>query len=290
MAWLNKFFILIMLSSTLLSQDNLESFLDPIDENTIINGTFLSTRIINGHSVEMFGPGALDVRISHRFGALNTGFYEMFGLDQATIRIGLEYGLSKNIMIGFGRSSERKNYDGFLKYSIIKQSKNQKIPLSIVYFGSISMETEKKVYLANYPISGKISYCNQLLIASKLNDNISMQLIPTFIHRNMVQNSTFFHDVFLLGTAIKCKLTRSTSLNLEYHYRITDQDMLDGMSIFSNSFGVGLDIETGGHVFQIHLTNSLPMYESGFLTRTNQSWSDGGIHFGFNISREFTLK
>ena len=125
---------------------------------------------------------------------------------------------------------------------------------------------------------------------AKIIHNISMQLIPTFIHRNMVQNSTFFHDVFLLGTAIKYKLTRSTSLNLEYHYRITDQDMLDGMSIFSNSFGVGLDIETGGHVFQIHLTNSLPMYESGFLTRTNQSWIDGGIHFGFNISREFTLK
>ena len=112
---------LLSFNSILLAQDILENLLNPINEDTFVSSTFMSTRIINGHSVEMFGSGSLDVRISHRFGTLNTGVYEIFGLDQATIRIGLEYGISKKIMIGFGRSSYKKNYDGFVKYSIIKQ-------------------------------------------------------------------------------------------------------------------------------------------------------------------------
>ncbi len=288
MVWQNKFFFFLCMISIAYSQSDLESLLEPVEENYFTTSTFMSTRVINGHSIEMFAPGALDVRISHRFGSLNTGFYELFGLDQATIRIGLEYGLSNNIMLGLGRSSYRKNYDGFFKYSIFQQSKN--MPLSFVYFSSFSIESLRKSQ-EQYPLLGRVSYCNQLLIASKLNENLSIQLMPTFIHRNMVQSPYFFNDVYLLGAALKYNITKSTSLNLEYYYRITEKD---GVTInqeqFFNSFSIGFDIETGGHVFQLHITNSLPMYEVGFLTETNNSWVDGGIHFGFNISREFTLK
>ena len=143
----------------------------------------------------------------------------------------------------------------------------------------------------NYPFWGRVSYCNQLLIASKINEKLSIQLMPTFVHRNMVQSPFFFNDVYLIGSALKYNISKSTSLNLEYFYRITEKD---GVTInqdqFFNSFSIGFDIETGGHVFQLHLTNSLPMYEVGFLTETNENWGDGGLHFGFNISREFTLK
>ena len=287
---LSRIFIFFSFNSILFSQENLESFLNPVSENYSITSTFMSTRVINGHSIEMFAPGALDVRISHRFGALNTGFYELFGLDQATIRIGLEYGLSNNIMLGLGRSSYRKNYDGFFKYSILRQTKKEKIPISLVYFSSFSIESIRKSQ-ENYPFLGRVSYCYQLLIASKLNQKLSIQLMPTFIHRNMVESSYFFNDIYLLGSALKYNITKSTSLNLEYYYRITEKDgFMKNQDEFYNSFSIGLDIETGGHVFQIHVTNSLPMYEVGFLTETSQNWSDGGVHFGFNISREFTLK
>ncbi len=290
MGWLSRMFIFLAFNSILFSQENLESLLNPVNENYSITSTFMSTRVINGHSIEMFAPGALDVRISHRFGALNTGFYELFGLDQATIRIGLEYGLSNNIMLGLGRSSYRKNYDGFFKYSILRQTKKEKTPISLVYFSSFSIESIRKSQ-ENYPFLGRVSYCHQLLIASKLNQKLSIQLMPTFIHRNMVESPYFFNDVYLLGSALKYNITKSTSLNLEYYYRITEKDgVMINQDEFYNSFSIGLDIETGGHVFQVHVTNSLPMYEVGFLTETNQNWSDGGVHFGFNISREFTLK
>ena len=290
MGWLNRIFIFLAFNSIVSSQENLESLLDPVTENYSVTSTFMSTRIINGHSIEMFAPGALDVRISHRFGALNTGFYELFGLDEATIRIGLEYGLSNNIMLGLGRSSYRKNYDGFFKYSILRQRKTQKIPISVVYFSSFSIQSIRKNQ-ENYPFLGRVSYCNQLLIASKLSQKLSIQLMPTFIHRNMVQSPYFFNDVYLLGSALKYNITKSTSLNLEYYYRITEKDgALIDQNQFFNSFSVGFDIETGGHVFQLHITNSLPMYEVGFLTETVQNWSNGGIHFGFNISRAFTLR
>jgi len=290
MECLNKILYFFLTSSILFSQNNLESFLEPVEDNYFTTSTFMSTRIINGHSIEMFAPGALDVRISHRFGALNTGFYELFGLDQATIRMGLEYGLSNSIMIGIGRSSYKKNYDGFFKYSIYRQNRKENIPFSLVFFSSFSIESLRKNQ-DNYPFSGRVSYCNQLLVASKLNDKLSIQLMPTFIHRNMVQSPYFFNDVYLLGSAIKYNVTKSTSLNVEYYYRITEKDgVLINQNQFYNSLSIGLDIETGGHVFQLHITNSLPMYEVGFLTETNQSWGEGGIHFGFNISREFTLK
>ena len=290
MDWLNKLLLFLFSFYFTYSQSDLENLLDPVENNYYTTSTFMSTRVINGHSIEMFAPGALDVRISHRFGALNTGFYELFGLDQATIRMGLEYGLSNSIMLGIGRSSYKKNYDGFLKYSIFKKSKKDNIPMSLVFFSSFSVESLRKNQ-ENFPFWGRVSYCNQLLIASKINEKLSIQLMPTFVHRNMVQSPFFFNDVYLIGSALKYNITKSTSLNLEYFYRITEKD---GVTInqdqFFNSFSIGFDIETGGHVFQLHLTNSLPMYEVGFLTETNENWRDGGLHFGFNISREFTLK
>jgi len=276
---------IIFLASLCFSQDNLESFLDPIDySSNDFKRTFFSTRIVNTHSVDLYKPGALDLRISHRFGPISGGSYQLFGLDQATIRIGLEYGLSEKIMIGLGRSSYKKNYDGFFKYAIIQQSKNKNIPLSIVYFSSISLESIKKIQ-DNYPFIGRISYCNQLLIASRLNSKMSIQLIPTFIHKNMVENRSYNNNIYLLGSGIRYKFSNLVALNAEYHYMLNNN-----MEQHYNSFSIGFDIETGGHIFQLHCTNSLSMYEVGFLSETNERWFDGGIHFGFNISREFILK
>ena len=191
------FFIIV---SFTYSQDDLEALLSPIEySSNDLQRTFFSTRIVNSHSVDLYKPGALDLRISHRFGPLSSGIYELFGLDQATIRVAFEYGLSDKLMIGLGRSSYKKNYDGFLKYSIIEQSKNNKIPFSVVYFSSISLESIKKNQ-ENYPFAGRLNYCNQILVASRLNSKISVQFIPTFIHKNMVEKNSYNNNLYLMGS------------------------------------------------------------------------------------------
>ena len=287
MAWLNKLLVFFICSSCVFSQDDLESLLDPITETTNVINTFKSTRIINNHSVEMFDTRQLDFRISHRFGLLNTGAYELYGLDQAKIRICLEYGLMKNMMIGIGRSSYQKTYDGYIKYALIQQSKGQnRIPFSCVYFSNVSINSERKGY-ADYPMTGRMSFGNQLLIASKINTELSIQIMPTWVHWNMVQFNSDPNDIILLGLGFRYLITKSLSINGEYLYRFNESDY--NKDIYHNSFSIGVDIETGGHVFQLHLSNSMPMHESGFMTRTQSDWFDGGVHFGFNISREFNL-
>jgi hypothetical protein len=280
-------YICFFVPYNIIAQDDLEFFLDPLPQNNTVINTFKSTRIINNHSIEIFQPRQLDFRISHRFGRINSGIYEVYGLDQATIRIGLEYGVLKNLMMGIGRSSYQKTYDGYLKYLLLNQNRGiDNVPVSIVLFSNIAVNTLEKNYL-NYPFFGRLSYCNQLLIGSKVNSELSLQFMPTWIHWNMVDLPDQKNQLFVLGGGLRYLITRSVSINAEYFYRVSGS--LIDKEMYYNSFSIGLDIETGGHVFQLHLTNSMSMNESGFITRTNGNWFDGGIHFGFNISREFNL-
>ena len=279
--------IFFLITCNVIAQNDLESLLNPLPDNSIVINTFKSTRIINNHSVEIFSPQQLDLRISHRFGHLNTGLYEMYGLDQAQIRIGLEYGLMKNMMIGFGRSSYQKTYDAYLKYVLLHQTRGvNNSPLSIVSFSNIAINSLEKSY-SHYPFSGRLSFCNQLLIASKINTELSIQFMPTWIHFNMVEFAEQKNQSFILGGGFRYLITKSVSINSEYFFRISGSNL--DKEMYNNSFSVGFDIETGGHVFQLHLTNSISMHESGFITRTTGDWFDGDIHFGFNISREFNL-
>ena len=277
-------FSFLFIFGNIFSQDNLESLLGSVNSDSLVINTFKSTRIVNNHSVEIFSPKKLDLRISHRFGLLNSGFYDLFGLDQAKIRIGLEYGLVNNCMVGIGRSTFNKSYDGYLKYILLKQSKGIKNqPFSLVYLSSFNLNTLRKSQ-SDYPFLGRISYANQLMIASKISSQFSIQVMPSIIHWNMVENNNQQNNIFILGAGFRYLITKSVSINSEYFYRF-----LRNSSDYYNSFSIGLDIETGGHVFQLHITNSMGMDEASFMTRTYNSWSSGGIHFGFNISREFNL-
>ena len=279
-------FILIICGN-LFAQNDLESFLNPLPETILVQNTFKSTRIINNHSVEIFAPKQLDLRIAHRFGLLNSGLYELYGLDQAKIRIGLEYGIMQNMMIGIGRSTFQKTFDGYLKYLLLNQKKGvSSIPLSIVAFSNIAINSLKKNY-TDYPFLGRVSFCHQLLIASKINRQLSVQFMPSWIHWNMVELNTQKNQTFALGGGFRYLITKSVSINSEYFFRVNSSDY--DVQNYYDSFSVGVDIETGGHVFQLHVTNSMPMHESGFITRTTSDWGSGGIHFGFNISREFKL-
>ena len=273
--------------SSLRAQDDLMSLLEEDEVVAYTTATFKTTRVINGHSVENNAHGVLDFKISHRFNYLNGGAYEFFGLDGATIRLGLEYGVTDRLMVGIGRSSLEKTLDSFAKYKILRQSSGKKnMPVSVSYFTSVACKTLKweNPELRNY-FTSRLFYTHQLLIARKFNESLSLQLSPSMVHRNLVQLSTDHHDIYALGIGGRYKLTKRTSINAEYFYLLPDQLPSD----VTNSFSIGFDIETGGHVFQLHFTNSRSMIEKGFITETTGKWGNGDVQFGFNISRVFTV-
>jgi hypothetical protein len=283
---------LLLVSAGLSGQDDLMNLLN---ENTApqINyttATFKSTRIMNGHSIEKMAPGNLDFRISHRFGRLNSGPYEFFGLDQANIRFGLEYGLFKWVMIGVGRGTYEKTFDGFAKFAVLRQSKGAKeMPVSLSLFTSVAVRTLKwpDQTRTNY-FSSNLSYVGQVLVARKFNQSLSFQLTPSYVHRNLVPTELDPNDLFAIGAGGRVKLSKRISFNAEYFYLLNPTDYMS-QPVF-NPLSVGFDIETGGHVFQLIFTNSVAMIEKGFIGETTGQWSKGDIHFGFNISRTFVLK
>jgi hypothetical protein len=257
------------------------------EEINYATATFKSTRVINGHSVENVAKGVLDFRISHRFGFINTGAYEWFGLDGASIRLGWEYGVTDWLMVGVGRSSFNKAYDGFLKAKILRQSTGKRnMPISVSYFGSTVINTIRwaNPERENF-FSSRVFYAHQLLIGRKFNNALSLQLSPTIIHRNLVKTRAEANTVLAIGASGRHKITQRLSLNAEYFYVLPDQLAAQ----YKNSLSVGVDIETGGHVFQLHLTNSTAMTEPGFVTESVGEWGNGDIHFGFNVSRVFTI-
>lgn len=283
----------IALSAELYPQGDLMDLLDASVEEPVnyASATFKSTRIMNGHSIERMPPGQLDFRISHRFGRVNSGPYEFFGLDQANIHFGLEYGIFNWLMVGVGRGTYEKTYDGFVKFSILRQSTGARnMPLSLSLFSSMAATSVKwpDPERENY-FSSRLSYVHQLLIARKFSQRFSAQLTPSFIHRNMVATEVDPNDLWAVGAGGRIKLTSRISFNAEYYYLVRPVNDYMSQEIY-NPLSVGFDIETGGHVFQIILTNSVSMIEKGFIGETTGDWLKGDIHIGFNISRVFTLK
>jgi len=274
------------------SQDDLLDILnkDAEPETNIVSATFKSTRVMNGHSVERMPSGQLDFRISHRFGTLNSGIYELFGLDQSSIHFSLEYGILDWFMAGIGRGTYEKTYDGYVKFTLLRQSSGARvIPVSVSFLSSIASTSIKwSDTTRNNYFSSRLSYVSQLLIARKISPAFSFQLSPTYVHRNLVATELDPNDLWSIGAGGRMKLTKRISLNAEYYYLVNPKDYMS-REVF-DPFSIGFDIETGGHVFQLIFTNSLAMIEKGFIGETTGSWLKGDIHFGFNISRVFTLK
>jgi hypothetical protein len=275
------------------SYDELSKLLDENTDKSVKEysyGAFKTTRVINGHSIENTGKGILDFKISHRFSPMSGGVHEFFGLDGASIRLGLDYGVSDAITVGLGRSSLYKEYDGYVKAKILRQTNKNEMPISLSYVGGMSvtsLQTERLfrtlVPPEKYPFSNRLFYFNQLLIARKINNALTVQLSPTHVHYNFVNTTAEPNDILALGTGGRIKLNKRLTLNLEYFYQFTR------LNNATNSLSVGIDIETGGHVFQLHLSNSSGMTERTFIAQTTDKWGDGGFRFGFNIARVFTV-
>jgi Membrane bound beta barrel domain (DUF5777) len=257
----------------------------PVTDYT--TATFKTTRLINAHSIENVARGVLDVKISHRFGTLNSGFYELFGLDNASIRIGTDYGITNWLMVGLGRASYEKQYDGFLKAKILRQSRGSRnMPISVSGFAGMYYNTLKwsDPNRPNYETS-RINYAFQLLIARKFSEGFSLQLSPTLVHKNLVPRAEDPNDLLSVGIGARQKLTKRMSINVEYYYQLPGFRLEESV----NPLSIGLDIETGGHVFQFIFTNSTGIAENQYITGTTGKWENGDIHFGFNIARVFTL-
>ncbi|ARV14931.1 DUF5777 family beta-barrel protein [Polaribacter sp. SA4-12] len=279
--------IFVLLISVQLPAQDLLDILDnetPKTDN-IVTATFKGTRILNGHSIENRKDKELEFIISHRFGRVNLGFDELFGLDQSNIRFALEYGLNDDLTVGLGRSSFEKTYDGFLKYSVVKQKTGaNSFPFAISLFGSVAVKTLKDYDPADKrTFAESLFYVGQVLIAKKVSPSFSFQVTPTYVHRNTVQITADPHDIFAVGLGTRIKLSKRVSFNSEYYLAFDESKSINAR----NSLAFGVDIETGGHVFQLILSNAITMIEKSFITETTGNFFGGDIHFGFNISRTF---
>lgn len=271
------------------AQDDLMKELEQ-QENSEVNytiQTFKGTRIINGQSVEAKGKGELEFIFSHRFGRINSGSYNFFGLDDAFVRLGLEYGITDRLGVGIGRSSTDKTFDSYLRYKALRQSSGSRsVPVTVTAIGTAYIKTSPRAKdNPQFKMEDRMAYSAAILIARKLNSNLSVQLSPVIVHRNAVNQLVENHDDFALGFGGRYKITRSVALSGEYYYRLNAK----ATSPNFDSVGFGVDIETGGHVFQLVFTNSAGMFERAIISETTGDFFGGDVHFGFNITRNFQL-
>ena len=275
---------LLFCNVAVFAQDDLLLLLGD-DKNYKISSTFKGVKIVNGQSVELVSKGDLLFLIQHRFGTLNSGGYNLYGLDNSQVRFGLDYGVNDWVSVGLGRSSFLKTIDAKSKIKLMSQSKGEKaFPVSLVWYSSVFFKQAiwEDMQKESYVMTDQMSYAHQLLLARKMNSNLSIQFSPTLVHKNVVLEGNA-HDLLSVGFGARHKLSSRISVNAEYFLQLNEEATINPLSI-------GVDIETGGHVFQLHLSNSAAMFERAFIHETTGNWLDGDIYFGFNISRVFTLK
>lgn len=271
-------------------ENDLDALLaDPAAEQPreYVSYTFKSTRIINAHSVEQTPAGVMDMRILHRFGSISGGAYQLFGLDQASMRLSFDYGITPWLQMGIGRSTTGKELDGVLKIRLLRQiAEGSGSPVSLSYAAgsTLSTLTWPEPERGNF-FSSRIAYYHQLLLGRKMNETLSLQLTPSLVHRNLVATRTEPNDIFALGLGGRIKTSARMALTFDY-FMVPGQQLVD----HNNSLSLGIDVETGGHVFQLHISNSRGLNERQFITGTNGSWDQGDLFFGFNLSRVFTLR
>jgi hypothetical protein len=295
---MKKFFIPVtillyaFLARTAIAQQN-EDLLSLIGDDAKVKKEFVkyafkSPRVINGHSMEFLAPGTMDFRILHRFGEINQGFQNFFGLDQASMRMGFDFGISRNLMAGIGRSTYKKELDGFVKYAPLMQSTGSKpFPVTVALVAGMTANTLPwaDATIENY-FSSRLAYYYQMIIGRKFNESFTLQLAPTMVHNNLVPLSSQPNDVFALGFGGRFKLSKRIAFTWDYFH------LMNGIqqNVNTHPLSLGLDIETGGHVFQLHLSNAVGMNERAFVTETTGRWDKGQLRFGFNLSRVFQIK
>jgi hypothetical protein len=285
---MKKLFVIVLFVHLLLPAIAQESLLkgleDSVPRREPVSSAFKSTRVINAHSVEMLHKGNLDFRILHRFDPVNTGVKEWFGLDHAYMRMSFDYGITDNLMVGIGRSTFRKEFDYFLKTRFFQQSRGPgSIPFSLlIAIGSTIWTESSDPYETS--LTERTAHYIQLIAGRKFSEKFSLQLSPILVHRNLIEIGDSDNNIFALGGGARYKISKRIAFTIDYHHP------MNGLTSFNTDpLSVGVDIETGGHVFQVHFSNVIGMNERAYITQTTDNFFNGEIRFGFNLSRIFKL-
>lgn len=274
-----------------------------------VSATFKTTRVINAHSIETVKAKTIDVRISHRFGNIystrndNDGPDSFFGFDNvADVRLAAEYGITDEVMIGVGRSQMQNLVDGFVKWRFYTQTTDNKRPLSLAFFGNIAVNPSKKAVIYSgvkdslvQTFGGaknffhRLSYTAQLIIARKFSPSVSIELLPTYVHRNFVRDPLDENSIFALGVAGRFKVSKRVAIIADYFYVFSPYRYNKLGTEFHMPISIGVEVETGGHVFHIDISNARGIISNNFLTESPDSWEYAEIKLGFNISRVFNV-
>ena len=271
--------------TTLHSQDDLLEEIDKSDSLRQAEAAFKGLKIVNFESTKLLNKREFYFIVAHRFGSIKNGLDDFFGLDFANTRLHFLYGVSDGFNIAISRNSFNKTYDSSLKYRFITQDRD--VPVTVVGYSQLAFNTliDENLLLRPVDFDERISVTQQVLISRKINENLSLQLMPTYFYEGYVDYAPQDQSQFALGIGGRYKLGKRWSLNIDYGWHL---NRADG-SPFVNPLSIGVDIETGGHVFQLHFTNAQPTFESGFLGNAVGDWGEGDIYFGFNLSRVFNF-
>jgi len=307
------FIALTCLGVNMFAQDDMLALLDSAGGKKThekVIATFKGSKIINMQSTETVKAGTMDFGVSHRFGSIGKqsggGGHQLYGFDNASdIRIGFDFGITDNLTLGVGRSKQNELIDGLVKYRILNQTQDNHIPLSLAVYADVSYTPQA----ANQFYSGivtnadfkqndihRFAYTTQLLIARKFGWRFSMQLTPTYQHRNFVlgsinadNGSVESNDLLSIGGGFRFKITKRLGIIADYYYTLSDFRKSNTANPYYHPLALGIEIETGGHVFHLNFTNASGIIENNYIPNTTDSWLKGGFKFGFNISRVFTL-
>lgn len=272
------FFLLPFLS---FAQNDLLSEIDTTLGTQTVTSAFKALKIVNLESTKVAAKGDLYFIVAHRFGSVKDGFEGFYGLDNANTQIKFLYGLTEWLTISGARNELA--YDFSVKYRLKEQVEGG-FPFAIVGFSSLAINNALKESL--YPkmkFENRLIYVTQLLISRKLSDRLSLELAPTFFHENFVVDDLQANSQYAIGIGGRYKITNRWSINADYAAHL---NRASG-SIYKNPLSIGVDLETGGHVFQMHFTSSQGIHEAGYLGQSTGDWTTGNVFFGFNLARVF---
>ena len=285
---------LFFLPLSIFAQDDLLKEIDTVETNVKVESAFKSLKIINLESTKLAAKGDFYLVVAHRFDYVKNGFDDFFGMDNANTQIKFLYGVNDWLTVHAARSGFQETYDLGVKYRLKSQIKNG-FPFAIVGFSSVAVNSELKK--EDYPLlkfANRLSYVTQILISRKFTEKLSLEIAPSYFHENTVRDILDINNQpiipnpqnnsqFALGLGGRYKFAKRWSVNIDYAAHLNRASE----SIYKNPLSIGVDLETGGHVFQMHFTNSRAMHESGYLGQTSGDWSKGEIAFGFNLVRVF---
>ncbi|MFX0557492.1 DUF5777 family beta-barrel protein [Maribacter sp. CXY002] len=275
--------VFVLISFVLFPQDDLLSEIDTVTEARYEIATFKALKIVNLETTKMVPKKTLFFVVAHRFGSIKTGIGDFFGLDQAVTRLNFIYGITDGVNLGISRSSFKKTYEGSLKIRLLRQQKGR-IPITMALFNSLQLNGSlSQDNLPRLETKHRWSYASQLLVSSKINKTFSVELAPTLFHDNLTSIDEQENTQYALGLGGRYKISNRVSLNCDYAFHLNRfQD-----SPFVNPLSLGVDIETGGHVFQLHFSNAQPMNVNNYIGQATGDWGKADIYFGFNLVRVF---